>query len=223
MENEQLTEEQLYYRDKYLKYKLKYLALKEQQGGEGAKKFFSNLASQAANLASKASQKVGKIGRNIVENYNFDLSQINDYLKTYTKEEDIEKLNTLNKYDIFNKIRSKLTYRNKERAIDEVISKELKDEENIEQLRTYAKKSIDNFYEHKAKINNFNPETTKQDIESNCLCHTIIKKNILTKIKDELKKNIIIDDAIKAVINNDKDLNNDKEGAKTYLTSVIKI
>jgi hypothetical protein len=38
MENEQLTEEQLYYKDKYLKYKLKYLSFKKQYGGEDKQK-----------------------------------------------------------------------------------------------------------------------------------------------------------------------------------------
>jgi SOS response regulatory protein OraA/RecX len=38
MENEQLTEEQLYYKDKYLKYKLKYLSFKKQYGGEDKEK-----------------------------------------------------------------------------------------------------------------------------------------------------------------------------------------
>jgi hypothetical protein len=38
MENEQLSEEQLYYKDKYLKYKLKYLTLKKQYGGEDKEK-----------------------------------------------------------------------------------------------------------------------------------------------------------------------------------------
>jgi hypothetical protein len=70
MENEQLTEEQLYYKDKYLKYKLKYVTLKKQLGGfagfsrqnklEGAiADTPSNLLSFGKNLKNAADIEMG--------------------------------------------------------------------------------------------------------------------------------------------------------------------
>jgi hypothetical protein len=220
MENEQLNEEQLYYKDKYLKYKLKYVTLKEQlEGG-----FLSSLASIASNLKDKASKQAGKIARNYNTTYNFETNQIQAYLEKYGKDEDKEKLNKINGKDIFNKIKSNLSIKTKQgNTIDQVISKEFEGDEEIEPLRTYVKLSINAYNQHKENIDNFNPETTKQGIEQNCTCHTVIKKNILTKIKNELKKNIILDNAIDAVLNNDKELQIDKENLRSYLKDVIKI
>jgi hypothetical protein len=219
MENEQLTDEQLYYKEKYFKYKLKYVALKQQLEGGG---LLSGLASIASNLKDKASKQASKLTRNFKTTYNFEPNQIKAFLDKYS--EDKVKLNKINDKDILNKIKNKLsTLKKQENTIDEVISKEFQGDEEIEQIRTYVKNSINDYNEHKAKIDNFNPETTKQGIEKDCTCHTVIKKDILTKIKNELQKNIILDNAINTVLSNDKDLQNDKERLKSYLTDVIKI
>jgi hypothetical protein len=205
MENEQLNKEQLYYKEKYFKYKLKYLTLKEQQeGGLTMPKFIT------------------KIARNMKANYNFETKKIMEYLDKYGKEEDIGKKTEINNKDIFNKIKSKLSkFKSMDATIDEVISKELKNDKNIEQLRSYVKESIISYNEHKEKLDNFNPKTKIQGIEQECTCHTIIKKNILTKIQKEFKNNIIIDKAIDAVLNNDKELESDKDNLKSYLTKLL--
>jgi len=49
MDTEQLTEEQLYYKEKYFKYKLKYLTLKEELEGGG---LFSSKKTEPANSAA---------------------------------------------------------------------------------------------------------------------------------------------------------------------------
>jgi len=51
MDTEQLTEEQLYYKEKYFKYKLKYLTLKEELEGGG---FFSSKKTEPAKKAVTA-------------------------------------------------------------------------------------------------------------------------------------------------------------------------
>jgi flagellin-specific chaperone FliS len=48
MDTEQLTEEQLYYKEKYFKYKLKYLTLKEHLGGNKQTKATGNKVAPAA-------------------------------------------------------------------------------------------------------------------------------------------------------------------------------
>jgi hypothetical protein len=207
MVEEQLNEEQLYFKNKYLKYKLKYLTLKEQQEG---------------GLSLTMPKFITKIVRNIKANYNFETKKIMEYLDKYGKDEDIDKKNEIYTKKIFDKIKSNLSkFQSMEATIDKVISKELKNDKNIEQLRTYVKESIISYNEHKAKLDNFNPKTTIQGIERECTCHTIIKKDILTKIQKEFKNNIIIDKAIDAVLKNNKDLENDKENLRSYLTKLL--
>jgi hypothetical protein len=55
MDTDQLNDEQLYFKDKYLKYKLKYVTLKKQLGGSGftrQNKLEGAIADAPSNLAS---------------------------------------------------------------------------------------------------------------------------------------------------------------------------
>jgi hypothetical protein len=219
MENEQLNEEQLYFKNKYLKYKLKYLTLKQQQEG---------------GLSLTMPKFITKIARNYTQNNKFEIQKIKDYLDTYGKTEDKTKKDNTYKYKILETINNKLSASRKiDATIDKVINDGINDKtdkdkvtdpdknKKLEELRPYLKQLIIDYNEYKAKLDNFNPKTTIQGIERECTCHTIIKKDILTKIQKEFKNNIIIDKAIDAVLKNNKDLENDKENLRSYLTKLL--
>jgi hypothetical protein len=204
-----MDDKQLYFKNKYLKYKLKYVTLKEQQ--EGGMRGFSGIASSASYLKDSA------VNTSIVTQIksNFDPEKILKYFsKNLQNDEDKKMYDKIISRDILKKIKYEISiYSAKDNAIDDAVTKVLKTEfpnkSECDKYKTYITDLLNKYNESKSKIDLFNPDETKQSVEDECLCHIIIKKDILKKIKAELPKHVVIEDAIDAVLI--KEIKNDKE------------
>jgi hypothetical protein len=163
MDINQIDEEQLYYEEKYLKYKLKYLVLKQQHGGflsqqtkENIKNRLAILGQQAktagTKFVNKASEIASKTATNLKEKYNFEPQKIKDYLQTQfnsktNEEKEIHSL-ILSK-NIFDKIKQFVSSKNIQDTIDDVLNREFKGDERLEILKNYVRESIDSYNKQK--------------------------------------------------------------------------
>jgi hypothetical protein len=101
MDDEELTEEQLYYKNKYLKYKLKYVTLKEQL------------------------EQLGGVNKKEEKKKNFDPVKVKNYLEYTVKNKNNTLYNKIINNNIFQAIKDNRSSSVKD-AIVSVVSKNLK-------------------------------------------------------------------------------------------------
>jgi len=214
MDDEELTEEQLYYKNKYLKYKLKYVILKEQLEQLGG--------------VNKKEEKRKRKEKEKEEKKNFDPVKVKNYLEYTVKNKNNTLYNKIINNNILQAIKDNRSSSVKD-AIVSVVSKKFKNENNKEDLQNYLINLINNYnYDKKIinlfesisiRSNNFNDLSDKyrppylgkdatsqhQDMEYLDLKNKIIKDNIIKKIKEELQTNVYqsLDQAIHKVLHND--------------------
>jgi hypothetical protein len=195
--------DQLYYKDKYFKYKLKYVTLKKLRGGGG-------MLTTLKGLFLKESD----------EKKEFDPNKIRTYLDSKFKDDIRFKNDTLyneiiNK-DIINAIKIIFAI-TVESAIDEVLKKHFKDENLKNELKKYLINLINNYNQEKRNMNSFDAYYRRKVMfekilkmisdndpnldEHKRLLNIIINNRILEKIETKILSNnyVSLEDAINSL------------------------
>jgi hypothetical protein len=220
MDTEQLTEEQLYYKEKYFKYKLKYVTLKKQHGG---------MFKKIKELFRKESD----------EKLAFDPNKIKTYLDSKFKDDTRFKNDALyekikNK-DIIKVIKETPGF-TVENAIDAVLKIHFPNDNDIQALKQYLINLIDNYNKEQINMDRFDPFIIQNVIndkefkmrskkhpdrsEYTRLSMMILQKNILKFIKNRLSTNnfVSLEDAIDNVLN---EYPNDKKAFKSFIMNEL--
>jgi hypothetical protein len=245
MDDEQLTEEQLYYKNKYFKYKLKYVTLKEQKQLGGANKLKETIAT-----AKMLSDEKSKFNPNEIKAY-LDFKMKDD--KTFLNDRSVKilltdrslKNDTLYKTiidnNIFQAIKDTWAF-SVEEAINKVIDNKFKNDKKLkEELKKYLMDLKKSYYFAKNDINAFvstsyytfeelsnknEPSSIGVDMfayqkysEYVELRKKMIKGSIISKIQNELKNYtyLSLEKAIDVVLQKEYPNNNDNEALKSFI------
>jgi hypothetical protein len=148
MDTEQLDDEQQYYKEKYFKYKLKYIALKKQLGGSKASRANARAAENLAWLATPVTAPIAGIKSLIKYNKKANFNWNNLAQKLNDNDNRIDSTNyalynIISTNNILDKIKNSGKWDIKD-AIDEVLEKEFKYENDPKNTWDY-KMSLKNY------------------------------------------------------------------------------
>jgi hypothetical protein len=207
MDTEQLTEEQLYYKEKYFKYKLKYLTLKEHLGGNKQTKATGNKVAPAAakkQATVKSDDKkvtVKELGGTDSIEKEDNLMETNEGKKKFRK--DIAELITkyfeakYNSDELYTKLKNKNIFikihNQSQRTISISIDVALRslfpndNDDEKTKLKKYLWDIIKKFYKIKEKFEMFNSKEANKRLLNQFNNSTIFLKIAQSK-NDEIKK-----------------------------------
>jgi hypothetical protein len=235
-----MDDEQLYYKEKYFKYKLKYLTLKEQLGG----------VKESNSIVKAINDRISSFIKRQTKEEKISFNSADDNLNKYIQNYDNRLYKTISHHDVLKKIEEELKnnpskYKNIDDTIDVVLKKELKI------LNKYLKDSIKSSYKSHNEFFKDSKEIQKlyeipywsrgseqlwfesdtrimEDVQTYdyTLYYAIMNNDILKKIEDELKNNQLkyysIDNVIDVVLKKELKILQDylKNSIKSYYESL---